>query len=293
MDWITCTKSFVAVIQHGSQSKAAKHLDISNSALSKRLSWLEQQLGVQLLKRTTRHLSLTDAGETFFQRSLLILEQWQQLLHETTATNSDIHGSLRIGSSLTTSNPILINAIAKFAQQYPNVNISLQPVTQGQLPDLSLDIIISSAINDFNSTSYIAAPLFETQARFYASPDYLEQHDPLSSPEQLQQHNCLLLGHQHHQQAYLFDNDIRLLLKSNFITSNPESLIASAVAGMGLILTSPYNVQRELDHGLLIPVLSQLKQPPEITFAYYPKLHYQHEKTKRFIDVIKQCTHNE
>ncbi|MBP2700500.1 LysR family transcriptional regulator [Photobacterium lucens] len=292
MDWITCTKSFVTVIQHGSLSQAAKHLEISNSALSKRLSWLEQQLGVQLLKRTTRHLSMTEAGDTFFQRSLMLLDQWQQLLTETTATNSDIHGNLRIGSSLTAGDQFLIQAITTFSHLYPKVNIALHSATFGQLPDLNLDIIISPKIDDFNSASYIATPLFETQARFYASPDYLEQHDPLLLPEQLSQHNCLLLGSNHHQQDYVFDNGSVLRLQGNFLTANPAALLASAEAGMGLILTSPDHVQHALNSGLLIPVLPQLTLPKQTIFAYYPKLHYQHEKTKRFIDVIKQSTNN-
>ncbi|MCG3862851.1 MULTISPECIES: LysR family transcriptional regulator [unclassified Photobacterium] len=292
MDWITCTKSFVAVIQQGSLSQAAKHLDISNSALSKRLSWLELQLGVPLLKRTTRHLSLTDAGDVFFQRSLTLLDHWQQLITETTATNKEMSGTLHIGAPLTTGSHFLINVIATFCQRYPNINIALHTLTSGQLPDLNLDIIICSEIDNFNSASYIATPLFSDHARFYASPDYLEQHDPLESPEQLTQHNCLLLNQQHHTQEYVFDNGLTLRLQGNFITSNPEILIASAVENMGLILTSPQNIQRELAHGLLIPVLTQLQLPKQTTFAYYPKLSHQHTKTKHFIDFIKEKNHS-
>ncbi|PQJ67993.1 LysR family transcriptional regulator [Photobacterium angustum] len=290
MDWITCTKSFVAVIQQGSLSKAANSLDISNSALSKRLSWLEQQLGVPLLKRTTRHLSLTDAGDVFFQRSQTLLEHWQQLITETTATNEEMSGTLHVGAPLSTGSHFLINIIAAFCQRYPNINITLHTITSGQLPDLNLDIIICSEIDNFNSASYIATPLFSDNARFYASPTYLEQYDPIESPEQLTQHNCLLLNQHNHAHEYVFENGLTLRLQGNFTTSNPEVLIASAVEHMGLILISPQNVQRELAHGLLIPVLTHLQLPQQTTFAYYLKLNYQHTKTKCFIDFIKQST---
>ena len=66
MDWITCANSFITVVEHGSLAQAANKLNTSSSALSKRLSWLEKQLGVQLLKRTTRHLTVTEAGQLFF-----------------------------------------------------------------------------------------------------------------------------------------------------------------------------------------------------------------------------------
>ena len=119
-------------------------------------------------------------------------------------------------------------------------------------------------------------------------PAYLENNPKITSPEQLCQHNYLLFGEQDHQQDHIFEHNQRLLLQGNFITTNPEALVAGAVAGMGLILTSRQTIKRELDNGLLVPVLPTLKQPTNAIYAYYPKLNYHHVKTKLFIDFIKQ-----
>ncbi|MBD8513144.1 LysR family transcriptional regulator [Photobacterium sp. WH77] len=288
MDWITCTKSFVAVVEQGSLAQAASALNTSSSALSKRLSWLEKQLGVQLLKRTTRNLTVTDAGKVFYRRSVHLLDDWHQILAETTSTYGEVQGVLRIGAPLATGSRVLVHYLAEFLQTYPNIQVELHTVTPGQLPDLNLDVFISRELTDFNSTSYIATKLFSFQAGFYASPSYLEDRPAIETPEQLALHNCLLFGSHGHEQEHVFESNRRLRLRGNFTTQNPEALVAAAVAGMGLILVGENTVKRELSNGLLIPVLPDLKQPLNAAYAYYPKLNYNHTKTKLFIDFIKQ-----
>lgn len=288
MDWITCANSFITVVEHGSLAQAAIKLNTSSSALSKRLSWLEKQLGVQLLKRTTRHLTVTEAGQLFYQRSALLVNDWQQMLAETTAAYGDIGGILRIGAPLATGSRLLVNYLAEFSHSYPNIKIELHTVTPGQLPDLNLDVFISREITEFNSASYIATKLLSYNNGLYAAPAYIENNPPITHSEQLLHHNCLLFSDLGHKQEFIFEHNQRLQLQGNFITKNPEALVAAAVAGMGLILTSSQTIKRELDNGLLIPVLPSLKQPINVIYAYYPKLNYHHVKTKLFIDFIKQ-----
>lgn len=287
MDWIACTTSFVTVVDQGSLAQAATKLNTSSSALSKRLSWLEKQLGVQLLKRTTRSLTVTDAGKLFYQRSTRLLDDWHQMLAETTSTYGEISGVLRIGAPLATGSRLLIHYLAEFIDIYPKIQVELHTVTPGQLPDLNLDVFISRELTDFNSSSYIATRLFHFQHGFYASPGYLEDKPPIESPEQLIQHNCLLFGTHGHEQEHIFENNLRLRLRGNFTTQNPEALVAAAVAGMGIILTGENMVKKELSKGLLVSILPELKQPASTAYAYYPKLDYNHVKTKLFIDFIK------
>ncbi|PSW10230.1 LysR family transcriptional regulator [Photobacterium sanctipauli] len=287
MDWITCTTSFVTVVEQGSLAQAANKLNTSSSALSKRLSWLEKQLGVQLLKRTTRSLTMTDAGRLFYQRSARLLEDWHQMLAETTSTYGEVSGVLRIGAPLAVGSRLLVNYLAEFFETYPKIQVELHTITPGQLPDLNLDVFISKELTDFNSSSYIATRLFNFQLGFYAAPSYLEGKPLIENPEQLAEHNCLLFGNHGHEQEYTFANNQRLRLKGNFTTQNPEALVAAAVAGMGIILAGGNTVQRELSKGLLVPVLPELKQPMNSAYAYYPKLDYNHVKTKLFIDFIK------
>lgn len=288
MDWITCAKSFVTVVDQGSLAQAATKLNTSSSALSKRLSWLESQLGVQLLKRTTRSLTVTDAGDLFYQRSKRLIEDWQQMLAETTSTYGEVSGILRIGAPLVTGNRFLVNYIAEFLKIYPKIRVELTTLTPGELPDLNLDVVISRELEYFNSASYIATKLFDFQSGFFAAPSYLEQFAPITRPEQLSEHNILLYGSSHQPQERLFEGGIRLRLAGNFVSPNPEALVSAAVIGMGIIVGGPGMIQKELDQGLLVPVLPSLKQPRMSAYAYYPKLDYNHTKSKLFIDFIKQ-----
>ncbi|WBA18210.1 LysR family transcriptional regulator [Salinivibrio kushneri] len=288
MDWITCTQSFICVVDHGSLAQAATKLHTSSSALSKRLSWLERQLGVQLLKRTTRSLSMTDAGDLFYHRAKTWVDDWQQLVSETTSTFGEVSGVLRIGAPLVTGNRFLVNFIAEFLEIYPKIKVELTTLTPGQLPDLNLDVVISRELEYFNSASYIAAKLFDFQPGFFAAPAYLERHPPITAPEQLTQHNILLYGNSHQPQERVFEDGTRLQLSGNFVSPNPEALVSAAVIGMGIILGGAGTVRKEIDQGLLVPVLPALKQPRLSAYAYYPKLEYNHTKTKLFIDFIKQ-----
>ena len=144
------------------------------------------------------------------------------------------------------------------------------------------------SLTDFNSSSYIATKLFDFQPRFYASPSYLANKPLIETPEQLSHHNCLLFGVYGHEQVHNFENDIQLKLRGNFTTQNPEALVAAAVSGMGIILAGENTIKRELSKGLLVPVLPELKQAKNTAYAYYPKLDYNHVKTKLFIDFIKE-----
>lgn len=288
MDWITCAKSYVTVVDMGSLAQAATKLNTSSSALSKRLAWLENQLGVQLLKRTTRNLTMTDAGRLFYQRGKLLLDDWTQLVSETTSTYGEVSGVLRIGAPLATGSRLLVNNIGEFLSTYPNIQVELHTLAPGQLPDPNLDVVITRELADFNSASFIATKLFDFQPRFFASPSYLAQHPPIAEPEQLMHHNCLLYGSSSLPQEHEFEHGRRLRLSGNFVSPNPEALVNAAVAGLGIILVGDVTIRKELDQGLLVPVLPEVRQPTSAAYAYYPKLDFHHTKTRLFIDFLKQ-----
>ncbi|WP_413112652.1 LysR family transcriptional regulator [Thaumasiovibrio sp. DFM-14] len=288
MDWMTCTKTFVTVVDNGTLAKAATVLNTTSSALSKRLAWLEQQLGVQLLKRTTRSLKLTDAGELFYIKSQRLLQEWNQLIAETNSTFGEVSGVFRIGAPLAVGSRFLVSYLAEFMAMHPKLNVELHTITPGELPDLNLDIFISRELADFNSSSYIAKKLYDFQASFFASPHYLAQHPEITSTSDLIEHNFLLFGLARFEQQHDFENDIRLKLKSNFTSPNPEALIGAAVSGMGILLVGKKHIHRELDKGLLVPVLPEIKKPTQATYAYYPKLDYNHTKTRLFLEFIQE-----
>jgi len=288
LDLQSSTESFLLVVDKGSFAAAASYLGTTSSAISKRIQWLEQQVGATLLKRTTRSMTLTEAGQLYYQRSQKLMEEWHSLIDETGSVGSHAVGVLRVGAPLGLGSRVLIYFIEEFLRLYPKIRIELYTVHPKQLPDHNIDVFLSAQLEGYDTLSYIGKPLYDYSFRFFASPGYLASHEPVAAPEDIEGHNCLLYREYGHSEEREFAGGIKLKLSGNFVTRNPEALINGAVAGMGILLASDLMISRETTKGLLQPVLPELSTEVRQVYAYYPKLGFESTKTRLFIDFIRQ-----
>ncbi len=288
MDLHLCTQSFILVVERGSFASAAAFLGTTSSAVSKRVTWLEQTIGATLLKRTTRSLTLTETGQLYFKRAQKLMEEWSGLIDEAGSRNAHAVGVLRVGASMAMASKILIYFISEFLCQYPDIKIELYTITPRQLPDHNLDVFVSAQLEGYDTLSYIAKHLLDYQLGFYAAPAYINRYGMPSKAKQIEQHNCLLYKEYGHSEERELSDGTRLKLSGNFVTRNTEALINGAVAGIGLLLGTDLTLTRELKDGLLVPVLPSVKLPKNEVYAYYPKLGFESTKTKLFIDFIRE-----
>ncbi|TFH93357.1 LysR family transcriptional regulator [Vibrio ouci] len=286
MDWIQSVQSYIRVVDEGSFNGAARKLNTTSSAISKRIHWLEERIGAQLLKRTTRSVTQTEAGALFYERAKVQLDGWQSIVDETRSVSETPVGLLKIGATLAVGSKFLVQYLNDFLKMYPDIRIQLITTTPGQLPALSLDLFISREIEQLNSLSFKATPLFEHKAGFYASPDYIKQHGEPENTDQLSQHNMLNWG-ERTQREYTLTNGRKLSLNGNFATTNPEALFYAAKSGMGILLTNDVMIKEELRVGTLKRILPNITADEALVYAYYPKLDYQHARTKLFLDYLK------
>ncbi|EOW9419112.1 LysR family transcriptional regulator [Vibrio cholerae] len=287
MDWLQSAKTYIKVVEEGSFNGAARKLNTTSSAVSKRIHWLEERIGVQLLKRTTRSVTQTEAGALFYQRAKAQLESWQSVVDETRSVNQTPAGLLRIGATLAVGSKFLMQYLDEFLQHYPDIRVQLITTTPGQLPELHLDLFISREIEQLNSLSFKATPLFEYQAAFYASPSYLAKHGVPQTLQELTEHNVLCWGEQTFREVKTAQGK-RLTLTGNFATTNPEALFYAGKAGMGIIVTGHIMIKEELKQGNLVRLLPDVTIDQATVYAYYPKLEYQHTRTQLFLDHLKQ-----
>ncbi|HGF7191456.1 LysR family transcriptional regulator [Vibrio cholerae] len=287
MDWLQSAKTYIKVVEEGSFNGAARKLNTTSSAVSKRIHWLEERIGVQLLKRTTRSVTQTEAGALFYQRAKAQLESWQSVVDETRSVNQTPAGLLRIGATLAVGSKFLMQYLDEFLQRYPDIRVQLITTTPGQLPELHLDLFISREIEQLNSLSFKATPLFEYQAAFYASPSYLTKHGIPQTLQELTEHNVLCWGEQTFREVKTAQGK-RLTLTGNFATTNPEALFYAGKAGMGIIVTGHIMIKEELKQGNLVRLLPDVTIDQATVYAYYPKLEYQHTRTQLFLDHLKQ-----
>lgn len=287
MDWNEAIRSYIRVVDEGSFSSAARRLNTTSSAVSKRIHWLEERVGVQLLKRTTRSINLTEAGALFYERSCVQMEQWQSVIDETRSVNQTPAGVLKIGATLAVGSKFIVRYLDDFLRQYPEIKVQLTTTISGQLPELSLDLFISREIEQMNSLSFKATPLFEHKAELFASPSYLATHGSPQSVSDLKLHNVLVWGERLEKDIQLSTGQ-RVTLGGNFVTTNPEALFYGAKAGMGVLIASRMMIQDMLDANELVQVLPNITADTTTVYAYYPKLDYEHTRTKLFINYLKQ-----
>ncbi|MFB9214367.1 LysR family transcriptional regulator [Vibrio sinaloensis] len=287
MDWIQSVHSYIRVVDEGSFNGAARKMNTTSSAISKRVHWLEERIGVQLLKRTTRTVTQTEAGALFYERAKMQLEDWQSIVDETRSVSQSPAGLLKIGATLAVGSKFLVQYLNDFLQMYPDIRIQLITTTPGQLPELSLDLFISRELEQLNSLSFKATPLFEHRAGFYASPQYLQQHGEPKTVEELTQHNALIWGERPQREITLSKNK-RIMLSGNFATTNPEAMFYAAKNSMGILVTNDVMIKDELNTGTLKRILPEITADEATVYAYYPKLDYQHTRTKLFLDYLKE-----
>lgn len=287
MDWLQSVTTYTRVVEEGSFNGAARKLNTTSSAVSKRIHWLEERIGVQLLKRTTRSVTQTEAGALFYQRAKSQLESWQSVVDETRSLNQSPAGLLKIGATLAVGSKFLMQYVDEFLHLYPDIRIQLTTTTPGQLPELHLDLFISREIEQLNSLSFKATALFEHHAGFYASPQYLQRHGMPTRLQDLNDHNVLCWGEQTRREMKTSNNQ-RITVSGNFATTNPEALFYAGKCGMGIVVSNHVMLKEELRQGALVRILPDITIDQATVYAYYPKLDYQHTRTQLFLNFLKQ-----
>lgn len=278
---------FKSIVDAGSMSSAARECNISVSQASKRMSYLESTLGVQLLQRSTRKLNLTPVGESLYQKLNLIKEQiddaWQSVLDH----GQSLKGDLKIAAPITYGTDQLMPIIHAFKSKHPQINVSVELTNNEDPEKLHADICIQSHLIDEHGlppdSNHSAKAIASERLVYVASHHYLTQHGSPESPADLIKHRCLGLkdekswcfkrGDQHHQQS----------LETEFSANNFKTLHHATVAGLG-IARLPESLVHEHD-GLTI-LFTDYETKYLKTYAYYQAGKRATKKVESFLNEL-------
>lgn len=285
MDSFERASLFLQVVDQGSLAGAARQKDISPSVVSKRLAELEQQLGVQLLRRTTRRMSLTEAGEQFYQQMRHLDGQWQSLLDETASLGKEAKGVLTLAAPQPVLSRVLLAAITEFQQRYPKIEMVLQTAEYNELPKPEADISFCRQLEDLDTATTIGLPLCDYSNSLFAAPAYLQKSAPKEA-NNLAKHACLAYGLSN-PNTWSFSSGEHIEIVSPMLTNNTEVIIQSAIAAQGIAYIPAMIIQQEIAENKLQPVLPALKSRDFQLWAYYPKLDYVPLKVRVLIDFLK------
>ncbi|UAB70162.1 LysR family transcriptional regulator [Vibrio sp. SCSIO 43132] len=278
------------VVEFGSMAEAAKALAVTPSVISKKIAELESSLGVQLLIRTTRKLEVTEAGEYFYQTFCRIDSEWNELLSEVARLNDKPAGVLTIAAPTLVNSRVLMKDLARFTEQYPDIEFDLRSVDYDAIPASFADISLARDIELFNSSMFVRVPLYRYVNQLFASPAYLEKHGVPDSIEALSQHSCLAYGKQVTRTRWEFAGGEQVQVQPKLWSDNTEILIQAALQGRGIIYVPALILTKELENNLLVPVDVTNTQSREFEFvAYYRKQQYLPRKCRVLLDFLKTC----
>ncbi len=284
--------TFVAVVESGSFSRAAEQLCLANSAISRTVKKLEAKLGVSLLNRTTRQLSLTEEGERYFRRVQAVLQEMAAAENEIIETRHSPRGPLRIDAATPVLLHYLIPLIKPFRERYPEITLSLvSSETFINLIERKVDVAIRAGI--LTDSSLRARPLFTSYRKIIASPDYIARHGKPVEVGDLRQHVCLGFtepGSLNTWPVYCCDAqlyEIEIGLSSN----SGETLKQLCLSGNGIACLSDYMVDREIERGDLVELLADKRVPVEMPLnAVYYSDRAVSARIRAFIDFLsEQC----
>ncbi|EGT5682271.1 DNA-binding transcriptional regulator YafC [Cronobacter turicensis] len=281
---------FVAVVESRSFSRAAEQLNLANSAVSRAVKKLEMKLGVSLLNRTTRQLSLTEEGERYFRRVQQVLQEMASAETELMESRQTPRGLLRIDAATPVILHLLLPMIKPFRERYPDVTLSLvSSETFINLIERKVDVAIRAGT--LTDSSLRARPLFISYRKIVASPDYLARHGVPETICDLKEHICLGFTEPVSLNTWpVACEDGQLLETTPGMTSNSgETLKQLCLTGNGIACLSDYMIDKEIKRGDVVELLAEYRLPVEMPFsAVYYSDRAVSTRIRTFIDFLSE-----
>lgn len=282
---------FNLLVQQGSLARAARELGLTGPAVSRRLSQLEQRLGVRLLARTTRRMSLTPEGELYLAESRRILGEIEALEQTLNRSRAEPRGLLRIHATFGFGRQQLAPAVSAFVRQHPAVDIQLtlgdQPVTPGEQ---NFDIAIR--FGEPPEARLVARKIASNQRHLFAAPDYLARRGVPVEPEDLAAHDCIVIregtGAFGTWTLCAGKQCRNVKVSSKLSTNHGEVAVDWALDGHGILLRSLWDTAAELRAGRLVRVLPEWSGSPADIYALYPQRLNLSAKVRVFLDFLTE-----
>jgi DNA-binding transcriptional LysR family regulator len=275
---------FVAVAETNSFTSAASKLKTSVAQISRRVSALEQRLAVKLLHRTTRKVSLTEAGQLYYQQCKHLLEGLELAELAVTQMQAEPRGVLRVTAPVTYGEMNLAPLLNQFLEKHPQVTLDLI-LTNQRLDLIEQGVDLAIRLGRLQDSSLIVRRLSSRQMHVCASPKYLERFGEPHTLSELGRHQCLVgsVDYWHFKEQ---NREKSLRVAGRIKCNSGFALVDAAKRGLGLVQLPDYYVQEALDSGELIEVLSDYRDDREGIWALYPPSHNLSPKVRLLIDFL-------
>lgn len=279
-----------AIVEAGSMTRAAEALGISPPAISRALARLEQRIGVRLLERTTRSLSLTDEGRRFYEQVGPHLASIEEAAIEASGASDTVRGRLRVNIDPYFSRTIVSKHMAGFLKQHPALFVEL--IMRDAVGDLVADgFDLAIRFGEPPLGSFVARKLMETRVLTVASPRYLKAHGQPVHPKELEERDCIDFYDAANGRAYAWElrrkkEVINLRIKGRLLVSDSGALLEACEAGAGIAQILEIGCEHLLAKGRLVPLFPEWSDERFPLYAIYPSRLHRAAKIRTFIDFV-------
>ncbi|KFX69972.1 LysR family transcriptional regulator [Pseudomonas taeanensis MS-3] len=277
---------FVAVAECGSFLRAAERLRVSSSHVSRQVARLEERLQARLFYRTTRRVSLTEAGQTFFSRCQRLIEERDEAF----LAVSDLHGTpkglLRMTAAVAYGERFIVPLVNEFMAQHPQLRVEIE------LSNRPLDLVqegydLAIRLGRLSESSMVATRIAPRALYLCASPSYLQRYGRPHTLSELSRHNCLI-GTSDTWMLQVEGREQPFKPSGNWRCNSGQAVLDAALNGLGLCQLPDYYVLELLRRGLLVSLLEDNRPPDSAVWAVYPQRRYPLPKVRLLIDSLKQ-----
>lgn len=292
MDRLEAIEMFVRVVETGSFSAAARHYDVGQPTVSKAVAQLEEWLGVKLLLRSTRSVTPTEAGTSFYERSLRTIEEAGEAVLAARGAASGLSGKLRVSAAVCFARLHIVPKLPEFLRDHPELDLELV------LDDRTIDLVdegidIALRMGPLASSSMTARLLADAPRRVVATPEYLRRHGVPKTPQDLLAHQTVIytrdMGGGEDWTFRKGDEEVAVKLHGQVKINATEGLRAAVFAHMGLAIASGWSFSPELTSGEVVSVLDDWALPRLGVSAVYPTGRMASTKARQFAAFVESC----
>jgi DNA-binding transcriptional LysR family regulator len=277
---------FTRVVEAGSLSAAARSIPMSLTSVSRHLAALEQRLGTQLLRRTTRHLSLTDEGRLVYERAKTLLSGLREMEMTLSSERSEPSGRLRVSAPVLMGRLLIAPRLPTFLAQHPWVDVDLLLVDR-VVNLVEEDIAVAVRVGRLPDSSLVARKLGEVRMVVCAAPSYLARRGRPTAPADLRQHDCLVFSDTLGPSEWHFQSvkgRIGVKVQGRVCANNLDALVAAAIGGAGIARVPSWQVSADLSAGRLEALFTHSERPAAPVHALFQHSGVSSARIRAFID---------
>jgi DNA-binding transcriptional LysR family regulator len=285
---------FVRVAEGGSLSRAARELKLSQPSVTRIVGTLEDRLGTKLLLRTTRSISLTDAGAIYLERAKDLLAEMEEADQATRGVDS-LHGVIRIAMPLMYGTRAVIPALTTFLARYADLKVELfmSDARQNLISD-RVDLAIRLNVGPLEDSSFGVRKLALVERIVVAAPTYISAYGVPANPAELAQHDCIVQHGSFGSESWRFirnETVTSVNIRARLWINSAPGVLAAAVAGLGIALGTQVMVGEEMRTGKLIQLLDEYRLEPAEVYAVFPAGRKPSAKVRAMVDHLVASLH--